>query len=164
MSRRARKLMERSIVARTRIDQFAERNALSATTYSHLGKNLLLLDIPETTPLEVSLASRYLTQHVAALETGITDNCYSIATEAQSSKSLPGAMSGDGTQGFIPWLWHTINYDTLPDGTGLAVDLTASANIDHRQGVFDVLAVRTPNLKELCPLVGDLYGGTWRVH
>jgi hypothetical protein len=145
------------------IENFASRKRLEFRVHEYLGKKALILDIPQYPMVDMVRADGYLEQHAIAAEHGISNNCFDIARAAVKAGSASGLMIGEGTSEFIGWANHGINWDALPDETVVAVDLTASANIDNYVGNFDVLALRAPCVNELAVCVSSLYGGAWHV-
>jgi hypothetical protein len=147
-----------------RIDSFADRTGLAKRTLPALGKRILLLDLVSAPPLAEEKIEGYMAQHLVARQRGIVNNCFDIAKAARDAGRASGTMhANSGTDEFTGWGNHCINFDLLTDTTTVAVDLTASHNIDLRQGELDVLALRAADIGELCLQVGELFGGQWQI-
>lgn len=148
------------------IDGFANRAGLVQRIIPALGKRILLLDLASAPPIDQERAEGYVESHLDALRLrhGIINNCFDIAKAARSAGRATGTMHADsGTDRLVGWGNHCINFDVLSDGTAVAIDLTASHNIDWHQGVLDVLALRVPSRAELTLQVGQLFGGQWEI-
>jgi hypothetical protein len=148
------------------LDHFAERNRRVKRIIPALGKRILLLDLATAPPVDTERFEGYAAQHLEALALthGISNNCFDIAETAHRAGRASGTMHADSDTGqLIGWDDHCINFDVLGDGTALAVDLTASSNIDWHQGRLDILALRVPNVQELPLRVGQLFGGEWQI-
>lgn len=148
-----------------RINAFAELMRLNERTYYSLGKKLLLLTPPSIEPVPQEKIRGYLRQHLIAERGGITNNCFSIASAALEAGRARGTMHSisGSTHDFIGWGNHWVNFDELPNEAVLAVDLTASRNIDRGAGNFDVLALRALDTASLQLQMGELFGGEWQI-
>ncbi|HEX5455890.1 MAG TPA: hypothetical protein VFW77_00820 [Candidatus Saccharimonadales bacterium] len=148
-----------------RINAFRERTGLSKRTYHSLGKKLLLLTPATTGPMPQEIIRGYLDQHLIAEQNGISNNCFDIARTALAAGCATGTMHSvsGSTQDFIGWANHCVNFDELPDETVLAIDLTASRNIDRGARNFDVLALRALDTDSLQLQIGELFGGEWQM-
>ena len=97
-------------------------------------------------------------------EGGIPDNCFEIARRTVNEGRASGRIMADaGVLYFTGYYNHCICYDELNSGRCVAVDLTASRNIDEGAGNFDVLAIAASDLNQLLERVGKLFGGEWFV-
>jgi len=150
---------------RAKIDAFTSANGLAQRHLTILGKQLLLLDLGELENIPPQRLEGYVEQHIAsvATERTIGGSCLFIAGDAVRNKRASGRVgTRDNEERFAGFVNHYINYDLLPDGTVVGIDLTASHNIAEGYGGLDVLAVHATNLGNLCLSLGNLYGGTWQ--
>lgn len=146
------------------IDKFVEKRSLERKKYQNNGKTVLLLISSGDKGIESELVSKHIEQHVKELRRGMINHCFFIAERAIKDDIAVGRVSSpSGTSDFVGWRNHCINYSIFEDGSLLAFDLTASENINKRQGDFDILAIRATSLDKLLGMLNDLYGGEWVV-
>jgi hypothetical protein len=146
------------------LNQFSDAAGKEPHFYGGLGKILLLLDLRGANPVETARVEAYIRQHIAATQKGIGTNCDEVARDTLDAGLATNIIYTDAdAYDFVVWDNHFIGVDTLADGSVLAVDLTAAANITHGQGQFDILAIRADSMESLCVEMGDLYGGQWQI-
>ena len=145
-----------------KIDAFVRDTARAKREYALLGARLLLLELPEQSPVPAERLERYAQQYIVAAAGKIFNNCVYIAHDAVAAGAATGSLyTPRGTHDFVGWRNHCINYDELEDGTVVGFDLTAGANVSHCGEPFDVLAVRDLDVPSLQASIGTLFGGDW---
>jgi hypothetical protein len=145
------------------IGEFTSAEGMVATDYTRGGYTIKVID-DGSGGVDGGRLGDYLGAHKRAVERGILNNCFDIAQRAVREDCASGRIAAhDGTSNFVGWGNHCICYDELDDGRCVAVDLTASSNIDEGIGNFDVLAITAGDLNQLLSRVGKLFGGEWVV-
>lgn len=156
-----RKEAEKSL---RRIHTFAEKRKLQEQAFSYGGKRALLLIDPGSSGPAHERIGTYLQEHIHASEGVIVYNCYLVAEKACAEAKLTGRIhTPNGTTRFVGLGSHCVNYDALPDGSVVSVDLTASEFTKLAGKTVDVLMLHAKDLPELLQAVGALYGGKWSV-
>ena len=131
--------------------------------YQHEGMTFWLLDDSDQLGIPDELAALYLHKQREVQQKGINNNCYLIAEEiAQNGYSTGRIHSSYGTSNFVGWGNHCISFDQI-DGRFIAVDYTASSNIDKNQGHFHLLGLTASSMRQLQKRLSNLYGGEWEV-
>lgn len=151
-----------------RINQFVTDRNLVGKLYRQTDRKLVLLDFPGAEPVEPRTIDTYMAARLevdrGAKIGGVMPHCYDIALSTYRADVAIGMIGTYDIATLIGSGGHFINYDLLPDGTAVGLDLTARENIDDGVGrALDILALRARNLPELLAQTGELYGGDWRV-
>ena len=95
---------------------------------------------------------------------GISNDCFDIAQRAVHEGISKGILKSDlEINGFVGYANHYINYQLLTNGDILAIDFTASQNIDHAQENFHVFVVQAKNMEDLLGRIKKIYGGSWEL-
>jgi hypothetical protein len=145
------------------INEFVTTELMVSKDYKRGGRTVKILDDSDN-GIDGGRLGDYLSAHDRARKRGIINNCFDIAKRAVDEDCATGRIAAhDGTSNFVGWGNHCICYDELDDGRCVAVDLTASSNIDEGIGNFDVLAITAIDLNQLLSRVGKLFGGEWVV-
>lgn len=157
---------EQSIKSQEKIDAFVEKHKFNRIEFSEQGKKLLLISGTEGTGVEQAEINSWVSRHLE--ESGkIFNNCIDIARRMVADGICSGILRSDagfsieGTTDLTGYWNHGVGYKMLTDNTVVAVDLTASHNIDQRLGNVDVLVIRAKSLEELIKLLNELFGGNW---
>lgn len=143
-----------------RINMFMQRNGLVADL---IADSLLLLSDPhEDIVVPDNRIESYLAARAEAEQKDIFNTCLLVSRKAHASGYGRGTLAApSGTNDFLAWGNHAINFDVLPDDSAVGFDLTAAENIAKDEFPIRVLAIHAASLDGLTSRIGDLYGGEW---
>lgn len=144
-----------------RMVRFMDESGLSATLVANTVLLIAESDKVETIPDDTF--TKYQEARAQAEEERIVNTCLYVARKAHETGHATGTLAAPhGTNDFLVWGNHAMNFDMLPDGSAIGFDLTARENI--ARDVLDpvsILAVHADSLDNLTEHIGDLYGGEW---
>jgi hypothetical protein len=147
--------------AHQRISLFAEKTGLTKKEITVNGCTFVILNMADGAQIPEEKIKKYADQYLLIKDT-IGNNCFYLAEDAVSEGVATGMIASQEGDKLTGRANHCINYDILPDGSVVSIDLTASINIDWFQGNFQIFIIRQPDLNALLEKINELCEGAWK--